>query len=514
MLAGALTFLMRAVRADALKRPPHLFRIGSVLFILLLLIVAHAQTTGIGAPGLRFFEYVSLLGAGLITLAGMGHFATAITEEKEEGTLGLLLLADISPLAILLGKSTSRIISAWLIFVAQFPFALLSLTLGGITVAQIACAYLSLGAYLFLVANLAVLASVLCRRTGEAIAAMAVLLVLMHGGVPWLEYMTNQLAVAGRIAETGMMSRIVTGLAGWYADTSVFHQIMRIFDPARGAGTLPIQVGTSILGGFFFFGLAWLAFRRIVWEPDASQPPRGTVPESTSRWIVLVSRPWRNALMWKDFHFLAGGPVLLLAKLLLLPSFAGLCLWGRGWVESAMAMPAEQFIRQSLLVVLAVELLVYSSQLFHVEQKWGTLPTLLMLPRTVGEIAYSKVLGCLLGSLPTLAVYLSVCLLLEHRGVVLFSWGMVFPICVFLVLCQLTVLCSLIVKWGALPLAMGILLVAGGALLPMVAASTMMLQEAYHQEYVRIAPAVYTTGIVSAILQFETARRIHQAAGR
>ena len=82
-----------------------------------------------------------------------GFFATAITEEKEEGTLGLLKMAGISRVSILLGKSTSRLITAILLFLVQLPFTLLAITLGGVTLGQIFAAYWALLAYMLLVAH-------------------------------------------------------------------------------------------------------------------------------------------------------------------------------------------------------------------------------------------------------------------------------------------------------------------------------------------------------------------------
>ena len=74
--------------------------------------------------------------------------------------LGLLRMTDLNSIAILLGKSTSRLVGAFLMLVVQLPFILLAVTLGGVGLIQILAAYSSLLAYLFLVCNLALLCSV------------------------------------------------------------------------------------------------------------------------------------------------------------------------------------------------------------------------------------------------------------------------------------------------------------------------------------------------------------------
>ena len=516
MLRGTLTLLMRSVRADAQKRTPHAFRVGSMVIILLFLIVAHTSGVQVGAPGLSFFRFVTFLAAALITLAGMGHFANAITEEKEEGTLGLLLLADISPLSILLGKSTNRILSAWLIFAAQFPFALLSLTLGGITVTQIASAYLSLAAYLFLIANLALFISVVSRRTGEALAAMGVLSILLHGTVPWLEFMKRRLISAQKITEEGELASLITWAYEWYRETSIVFEIDRTFTPGETSLLISPQVITNFAGGIACFALAWWTFRQIVWDPDLSHPSRGTMPSSNSRMISLIPRPWHAALVWKDFHFIAGGPVMHLVKITLLPFFAVLCYRNADWVSSATGMPVAQFVRWSFLAVLVVELLIYASCLFHVEKKWGTLPTLLMLPYTIGALAYSKLLGCLLGSVPTVIALIVIACWDPGPGEsiwnLMVNWSMLYGVCTLLVLCHFTVLTSLIVKWGALPLSAALLLILGSFAMPVISALMLLIAENYEEEYARMGPLIYATGIACTILQLEIGRRISQAA--
>src|SRR5439155_21710329 len=114
----------------------------------------------LGAPGLRFFQAVVQINFFFITLAGVGYFASAITEEKEEMTLGLLRMTSLNPLSILLGKSTSRVFGAVLLLLAQFPFTLLAVSLGGVSVAQVMAVYCTLGAYVFLLSNVALFCSV------------------------------------------------------------------------------------------------------------------------------------------------------------------------------------------------------------------------------------------------------------------------------------------------------------------------------------------------------------------
>lgn len=104
--------------------------------------------------GTELFSSIAWLNLLFITCAGAGYFSTAITEEKEEETLGLLQMAGLNHIGILLGKSTSRLIQVMLLLVVQFPFMLLAVTLGGVTTDQILAAYVSVLAFTVLLANL------------------------------------------------------------------------------------------------------------------------------------------------------------------------------------------------------------------------------------------------------------------------------------------------------------------------------------------------------------------------
>ena len=95
MFTGTLAMLHRALRLDARLLRTHLFRLAFAALVYLALLWAVISSRMIGAPGLQLFKTMTYLNLVLIVLAGVSYFATAITEEKEEETLPLLLLAWI-----------------------------------------------------------------------------------------------------------------------------------------------------------------------------------------------------------------------------------------------------------------------------------------------------------------------------------------------------------------------------------------------------------------------------------
>src|SRR5262245_49373029 len=132
MIRKTLALLIRALRVDARNFRSHLIRVGLLSVILYSLWFSDFMSPLSGAPGLTLFRILAISNAVFVTIFGVGHFASAIAEEKEERTLGLLKMADVGSLSILLGKWAPRMIAMLLLVIVQVPFTLLSVTLGGV----------------------------------------------------------------------------------------------------------------------------------------------------------------------------------------------------------------------------------------------------------------------------------------------------------------------------------------------------------------------------------------------
>src|SRR6188768_1976504 len=110
MFRGVLALTYRSLRLDSRSLVVHLARFGLMFAIYVSLIVAYRQSSSFGAPGTYFLRSIAYLNLVFMSLLGISFFSTAVSEEKEEQTLGLMLMAGISPLGILIGKSVGRIL--------------------------------------------------------------------------------------------------------------------------------------------------------------------------------------------------------------------------------------------------------------------------------------------------------------------------------------------------------------------------------------------------------------------
>ena len=464
MFYGLLALLTRSLRQDARQLRNHIFRLAFVAFIYFAMLFSSLTSSMFGAPGLEFFRIIAWLNAIFITCAGIGFFASAITEEKEEETIGLLLMAGLNPLGILLGKSTSRLIQASMLLIVQFPFMLLAVTLGGVTPHQILAAYAALLAYMALVANVALVWSTICERGGSAAGLTALLLglyFLMPTAAPMLSL---ELARLGLVPNSWLGTAVFITLE-WAAESDLHTRLIRIMSTGFNDPVFSRQVITNLVGGAICFAVAWAVFVPST-RRSAGGSSRGLVLRSTSRLrLFSAGRAWAMPLVWKDFQFIAGGYAFAIVKLLgcalLLVALVFVdSNWNtRSWIDWS---SIGGIYLTALAWAIGIEACILASRIFYDEVRLQTMSSLLMLPRSIPYLAYTKALGCLLGLAPTIGCLCLGALLVPGIDMANamemlidpLSWGVVLALAIFL---HLVALLSLFVKWGALPLAIVIM---------------------------------------------------------
>jgi len=459
MLTGALALLHRALRLDSRLISAHLMRFLFALLLYFSLIFAQIQSLGLAAaPGLKLFETMMMLNVALIVLAGISFFATAITEEKEEETLGLLKMAGLNPLSLLLGKSTSRLINTLLLLAVQFPFTLLAVTLGGATITQILAGYASLAAFLILAANVGLLASVACRRGGTA--SWCVMLFFLF-------YFTAEpvLSTLGTVFPNGGTAGLWNRVAARMAEASVWTRREEIVSTGFGGPIAGFQVWSNCALALICFLLSWGSFNYFT-NPRRLQ---SSGPDLSSRLIRVMGarrpRPHAYPVMWKEYHFVTGGTRFLIARFFAYMLLMGGALTSFVWIENGRFQDTAPIVSALLLVCVIVEACFYASRLLHDEWREHTLPMLLMLPVPVHRILLTKLAGCVPALLPGL-VCLVISLCFWDGGIELFLNSLFLPShwlfgILFLLMLTLTMFFSLVVRWGALPLAIAVMLGAG-----------------------------------------------------
>ena len=522
----------RAMRTDARRMSPHLFRMLFAGLILGSLVIAHIRSLSLGAPGLFFFSNILWLNFALIVLAAVSFLATAITEEKEEGTLGLLMLAGVSPLAMLLGKSASRQFSTALLLVVQFPFALMAIVLGGVTFTQIVAGYVALAAFLALAANIALLASVICRSSGNAGGMTFLVLGLVLGRQLVLRLVLVTVAYVQVHLfgpEEGRPSSVDNWLreTDWVGDVvsravmregpiafdslSIVTRLQTIGSSGFAESVISGQVLVDLGAAAVLFGLAWCVFIPATRTALTGVPPRGPVATKSVRRRqkrlrlprrLAAGRTWRMAIAWKEFHFTTGGLVYFVLKILGYGVFVGCSGWllydvnDERWLRY-LVLPFTLF----LLLAMSVEAAVFASRVFHDERKYHTLGVTLGFPVPIWRIVVEKLVGCALGLSPA-ALWLLAGFLVDRSVAVRLAGAYEAWIAglVYLVFVHLVMLLSLYVRWGALPLALALMVVVGGCGVPLLWVPTVAVGSATGTEVAMALPTIYACGIAVAVL--------------
>ncbi len=472
MTSPLLALFIRSLREDSRLKLTYFARVGLVTVILLFMFSVESERGWSNGPGLTFFSMVIVIDCVFIVLAGCGWFASAITEEKEEMTLGLLRMTNLNPLSILLGKGTSRLCGALLLLAAQVPFTVLAITLGGISLGQIAAAYCTLGAFLVFLANLALLCSVLCKRSTGAAVLTVVALVFFFGIVPVLNWIAHVPAQLGIISADAAWVTALGRLAEFALLASPFHRLGEVLATGFSERAFGWQAGSNLALGAGCFLLAWLVFDAFCDEQQESAPRRGGVLRRRRFLRRLgAGRAWSRALAWKDFYFLAGGKVWIVGKFLLYGLLlAGLFSLIPNFGGSQREAETMGYVTMWVMWLLfTIETAFAAAGIFKTERMAHTLSTLAVLPMSLRRIALHKILGILPTLLPTVT-YFAIGLACaapaisrdfgpfhsDSRGNVTALLFLSYSFVQGIFFLHLTANLSLRVKRGALPLAIGI----------------------------------------------------------
>lgn len=396
MIRPIMALMVRAQTEDSRRILTYLGRMAFLGIVFFIVIMEEVSSSRSGAPGRKLFEVVTALDLLFLTLGSVSHLAPAIAEEKDEATMSLLRMTRLNPISILFGKGVAKSIELWIIILLQAPLVLLSITLGGVSVAQVIAAFVTMTAYLIFLTGLTLFISTLSNRTSVAVTATIMALLAFH----FLPLIIRD------------MLNYWTWLPAVYLwEMSPFFRIERILSTRFSGSLLSIQTVSNAAMGVVFFLLAWLCFDRFSRNMKEPSPPRLFFSHKGRQSSMKPGQIWRWALMWKDYNFMAGGHPVLWGKSILY----SLLVWPIGpTVMRKSINPLKliqdhdymDFIPASLSLILLVELLYCVSQVFSEEIRGGTLPTLATLPRSINSIIAEKYAGILIGALPVIILWL------------------------------------------------------------------------------------------------------------
>ncbi len=248
-----------------------------------------------GQLGRTLFTALSVLAFAFCLLIGPFLTADCLSEEKRDGTLGLLFLTDLSSLHVVLGKWIASSLAGLFGLLALLPALGLPLLFGGVTPGEYGRTALGVVNAMFFSLAAGMLVSVLSREQAKATLGAMALVLGVTGLVPGL-YVFFSAVFLGR-PMTGMppLALLSPAYTGLLAQDAAYRAVPHLFWTSFG-----------LVQGLAWgcWGLTALLVPR-VWREDPGEKP------VARRWLYRLgyTRGW-----WRTFHRrLERNPVFALA---------------------------------------------------------------------------------------------------------------------------------------------------------------------------------------------------------
>ncbi len=239
-----LPIVERELRVAARRRGTYRVRVlvalAAILVFGVVLWALTRQGMASSQHGRFLFRTLLVVGFGYCLLAGVRATADCLSEEKREGTLGLLFLTDLKGYDVVLGKLAANSLNSIYGLVAILPVQALSLQLGGVTPGELARSALLLLDTLFFSLAAGLFVSVLSRDERKAMFAT----VFVLGAVT---------------AAPAVGAYVLTTSTGWYGYETLTLAVLSL-SPAFGLGYLVTNLGpgTSPPVWLFWTSMLWL----------------------------------------------------------------------------------------------------------------------------------------------------------------------------------------------------------------------------------------------------------------
>src|ERR1051325_9582843 len=192
-----LPIVARELRVAARRRATYWLRFGLALAVLVLwffLLVLGRSSVPVVHRGQMLFLAIGVLAIGFCLLAGVFLTADCLSEEKREGTLGLLFLTELKSYDVVLGKLTATSLHALFGLLAILPLLALPLLMGGVTAGEFWRITVALLATLVWSLSVGILVSAISRETRVAMTGTVLVLTVLAGLLPALWWLHKLVA--------------------------------------------------------------------------------------------------------------------------------------------------------------------------------------------------------------------------------------------------------------------------------------------------------------------------------
>jgi hypothetical protein len=149
--------------------------------------------------GMTLFVALTVTASFYSLLIGIFRTADCLSEEKREGTLGLLFLTDLKGYDIVLGKLVATSLNAFYGLLALFPVMAIPLLVGGVTVAEFWRIVLVTVNNIFFSLAVGMFCSSICRDERKAMVLAFSIIFLLTAGFPFLAALFHDSPITRRL---------------------------------------------------------------------------------------------------------------------------------------------------------------------------------------------------------------------------------------------------------------------------------------------------------------------------
>lgn len=247
--------------------------------------------------GAHILQFLSTIVFFECMIAGIRYTSDCLSEEKREGTLGLLFLTNLSGFDVVLGKMIARSVGALFNLVAVIPILALTTLVGGVVGAQIfTISIILVVSTLFSLCVGAFVSSRGFRERGVLVGTLVFLLILtflplgLHDFGVWL----NNLAPAPRpgFKPSEMIDQRLVQAVQFFSPLYGFREAVRGF-----GGGFQSACWTLLTMSVVMIGYASWRIRHAFGEPERIAPKERNAPLTAKR----LSSDWaltRNPVLW------------------------------------------------------------------------------------------------------------------------------------------------------------------------------------------------------------------------
>ncbi len=386
-----LPIVERELRVAARQRGTYFTRLGAVVaglavgaWIMLMPFIRNSRELGIA-----LFSSLAVVTFIYSLLIGIRTTADCLSEEKREGTLGLLFLTDLRGYDIVFGKLAATSVNAFYGMVAVFPILAISLLVGGVTGAEFTRVVITCVNNVFFSLAMGMLASAVSRDERKAMGLALGVTLLFTAGIP------------GIFAIVVDARNIRNPSLEWLIPSPAFTCFMAFDKLARGAGGFSLFY-TSLavvhaIGWAFLLLACWIVPR--TWHDKAEGVAKSPLRR---RWGQLVfgtpeqRLALRRALLqinpvyWLTSRDRLKGHLVWVFLLMIGILWAwGLWKYPRVWKDDSTYVMSALFAHTFLKIWLITE----GTRQFGFDRRSGALELLLSTPLTVPQIVRGQLLA-------------------------------------------------------------------------------------------------------------------------